>query len=297
MQSGILLMDKPAGISSAKALNRLKQRLPVNKIGHSGTLDPMATGLLVVLINSATRLAAYAEAGEKIYSGTIRLGLATDSDDITGEVVSECGEIPDFERVREASRRFVGRQDQLPPSVSALKIEGQRAYQMVRAGLEPQLRRREVQIHELEISPEGSSSICFKMRCSKGTYVRALARDLGKDLGCGACLSSLRRLGSAPFSVGQAKPPDNLNQEDLLDWKLLFPEVPRVELELKDALLLSRGNEEALRAFLTAHCINNSKGLVIYTGPGGGTGFGSGWPCGILVNQDGKWRFGVNLRE
>lgn len=202
--SGILLIDKSAGLSSAQVLNRLKYNLKIKKIGHAGTLDPFATGLLVCLVGKATKLASLAEGGTKVYSGEIQFGLVTDTDDITGNVVSRSDIIPDEAAVVAAAVEFVGLLDQVPPAVSAIHINGERAYVRVRRGESVVIPTRQVRIESFVIRKQSASNYWFEVRCGKGTYIRALARDLGEKLGMGATLAALRREYSAPFSVTDA---------------------------------------------------------------------------------------------
>jgi len=217
--SGILLVDKPAGPSSAQVLNQIKRRLNLVKIGHAGTLDPFATGLLVCLVGKATKLAGPAGAGDKIYSGVIRLGLSTRSDDITGEVISSTDDLPDFQSVLRASSALTGTIMQVPPQVSAVKVNGERAYKLARRRIEVELKAREARVDCFELSDLGGGNAAFRIRCSKGTYVRALARDLGQMLGCGACLAELRRERSEPFDVSSAKLPQDLQNTDIFVWQ------------------------------------------------------------------------------
>ncbi len=222
MTNGLLLLDKPAGISSAGALNRIKRNLQLKKIGHAGTLDPMATGLLVCLVGSATKFALQAGAGAKRYSGTIRLGLRTDSDDITGQVLDTSAEIPPFSQIEKFSKEFIGKISQRPPDVSAIKVDGVRAYKLSRRGQKPNLLEREVEVEEFALVERDRETIGFYLVCSKGTYVRSIARDLGERLGCGACLASLRRELSLPFNVSSAKKLDEISIDDIMPVDTFF---------------------------------------------------------------------------
>lgn len=220
--NGLLLLDKPAGISSAGALNKLKHRLRIKKIGHAGTLDPMATGLLVCLVGRATKLAGLAGGGCKRYAGSIRMGLQTDSDDITGKIMSSSDMIPDFAAVQAVAREFVGVIKQRPPDVSAVKVEGVRAYKLSRKGIKPQLTEREVEVSKFELFEQERGLFGFELVCSKGTYVRSIARDMGLRLGCGGCLSSLRREASLPFDIIMAKKLDEIGIDDIIPSEQFF---------------------------------------------------------------------------
>jgi tRNA pseudouridine55 synthase len=287
--AGIVLLDKESGISSAKALAQVKSRLNIRKIGHAGTLDPMATGLLVCLVNSATRLAAYAGLGTKIYSGTIDLGISTDTDDIRGKVIKSSTVYPDFEQVAAAAEKYQGEIFQEPPQVSAVKVNGERAYKLARKGIRQKLKSRRVQIFSLLLAPVSVSRISFKVSCSKGTYIRALARDIGSDLGCGACLSSLRREGSAPFSVNQAKKLEYLSAGDIVDWRNLFPDVPVLEVGHLEANRLQSGDERILnRLSGNSVCRSNKTGKAIYVDRS------TGKAMGLLVNEGDSWKIRMN---
>lgn len=240
--NGIFLVDKPSGISSARVVSIIKKKFNIKKVGHAGTLDPMATGLLVVLVGRSTRLARFAEGGPKKYSGRMRLGIRSDSDDITGKLSSATEPIPDFDVIERAVQNFMGQISQRPPTVSAVKVAGKRAYKLARAGIATELKERQIEIFEYKISQHSAGEIRFFIECSKGTYIRSLARDLGELLGCGACLSSLRREASLPFSVTEAKAPDDLTLLDLKDWTTLCRDWSVVDLTGSDAERIRAGD-------------------------------------------------------
>jgi len=289
-EPGIILLDKQTGVSSAKALAAVKRQLNLKKAGHAGTLDPLATGLLVCLLNSATRLAAYAESGEKVYSGTMDLGISTDTDDQEGKVLARSTEIPDFKLIKNAvAEKFVGELQQVPPQVSAVKVEGTRAYKLVRQGLSPKLEEKRIFVKTFSVNQLSEVRISFSVRCSKGTYIRALARDLGEEFGCGACLSSLRREESFPFNVKDAKTLEELRTGDILDWKELFPAVPVLAFESEFARRLLNGDTDALRRFNEGKIgIEQGEEKVIYSDQR------SGRALGLLVNDGRQWKFGLN---
>ncbi len=216
MKDGIILIDKPKGDSSAKVLARVKHKLGVRKIGHAGTLDPMATGLLVCLVNGATKMADKVQSGKKTYTGVIKFGIITDSDDITGNVISKFDDLVDLSKLPEIMKSFRGEITQLPPKISALKVGGVRAYKLARSGEAFELKPRTATIDLFEVEKITDDEIRFKVICSKGTYVRALARDIGEALGCGGCLKELRREASEPFDVKNAKLVEALSENDIL---------------------------------------------------------------------------------
>ena len=202
---GQLLLDKPAGITSFSALKDLTSALGTGRIGHTGTLDKFATGLLVVLVGKYTKLAELFSGLDKCYRATMVLGRSTDTLDPEGEVIEE-GPLPDLQRVEEASERLTGTIEQIPPIYSAVHVEGRRAYRIARSGGEPKLEPRRVTIYRLEIVDYRPPELDIKVECSKGTYVRALARDLGTLSGSCAYLTSLRRTRVGPYDVREAAP-------------------------------------------------------------------------------------------
>ncbi len=261
---GIILLDKDEGQSSAQAIARLKKRLSLKKIGHAGTLDPFATGLLVVLVNGATRLARYAEAGRKVYSGVFELGVDTDSHDRTGNVTGRSNQIPSYESLVDLIERYRGELNQVPPQISALKVQGQRAYRLARQGAAVQLEPRKVTVDSFAVRARTSRLYEFRLTCSKGTYVRSLVRDIGAHFGCGACLTELRREQSVPFSICQAKKLLDLTGQDVMDWRQLFPQLPYMELDASEVRRLLRGEQAVLRELLGHGSLPGVPSPVIY---------------------------------
>ncbi len=207
LDNAVLLLDKPAGITSFDTISQIKRIARIKKIGHSGTLDKFASGLLVICTGQATRLTRYFLESDKRYTGTIRLGMATDTCDITGEVISRKGlHGLDESRVRQAMAGFAGESVQVPPEYSSLKIRGERASDRVRRGETVVLEGRNIRIYNADITAIdlADGTVDFDIACSKGTYLRSIARDLGEILGTGACLQSLRRTRSGMFSVSDA---------------------------------------------------------------------------------------------
>jgi tRNA pseudouridine55 synthase len=213
--SGLVIVDKPAGVTSHDVVSRVRRLAGTRKVGHAGTLDPMATGVLVLGVNRATRLLGHLTLTEKSYDATIRLGAATTTDDAEGEVVSTApvGGL-DEGLIRSALASYVGEIEQVPTAVSAIKVDGRRAYQRVREGEDVQLVARSVTVHELEVHrvrPAGELvEVDLSVRCSSGTYIRAIARDLGAALGVGGHLTALRRTAVGPFDLAVARTLDQL---------------------------------------------------------------------------------------
>jgi tRNA pseudouridine55 synthase len=203
--NGIVVVDKPEGISSAKVVARVKAILGAKKVGHAGTLDPFATGVLVCCINQATRLSRFLLCGDKTYEAELVLGVATDTQDATGTVIQR-GSLNHVseKNVRETAARFVGPIAQTPPVYSALKHRGTPLYKLARRGMAVEKPARPVQIHRLEIREINLPTVRFEVSCSAGTYVRTLCADMGRELGCGGHLRRLRRTASGKFSIGEA---------------------------------------------------------------------------------------------
>jgi len=211
--NGIMLIDKPAGISSAKAVSKVKRLLKVKKVGHAGTLDPFATGLLICCINKATKLSGQFLSGKKTYEAVMRLGIETDSQDFTGKIISQT-EVPEIskQQIEEVFRSFEGEIEQIPPVFSALKHNGVPSYKLARKGIAIEKPARQITIFNLEINDIKLPEIRFTAQCSAGTYIRTLAADIGKKLGCGAHLTELRRIESSQFHIRNAISLENLEK-------------------------------------------------------------------------------------
>jgi tRNA pseudouridine55 synthase len=211
--TGILLVDKPSGMTSFGVVSRARRWFRTRRVGHTGSLDPFATGLLVLCVGRATRLAQYITDWDKHYEGVIRLGQETDTDDPTGEVLYEGDPTGlTLEQVEEAMETFRGEILQVPPRYSAKKKDGIPSYRRARSGQEVELPPVKVRISELELLGLELPNLRFRARCSKGTYMRALARDLGRALGCGAHLLELRRHAVGPLHVLEAVSPEALDR-------------------------------------------------------------------------------------
>ena len=208
---GVLLVDKPKGLTSHDVVDRLRRHFGFKKVGHCGTLDPAATGLLVIVLERATKLQDHLMADDKTYEGTMLLGVATDSQDADGEVTAEKPVPPltveDLERVFD---RFRGDIQQVPPMVSALKHKGQPLYKLARKGKTVEREPRAVHIYDFRLLALDSPRVQFRVTCTKGTYVRTLCADIGDIVGCGAHLAELRRLRSGKFDVQEARTLDQL---------------------------------------------------------------------------------------
>ncbi|MFI5356839.1 MAG: tRNA pseudouridine(55) synthase TruB [Opitutales bacterium] len=224
--SGVLLVDKPRDHTSHDVVARLRGILKMRKIGHAGTLDPMATGLLIILVGKATRISQYLISLDKEYTGTIELGKVTDSQDADGQVM-ETRPVPPLtaEEVKVAMKTFLGDQYQMPPMYSAIKIDGVPLYKQARQGKEVEREPRFIRVSTFELTGFALPRFDFLLRCSKGTYVRTIAHDLGQKLGCGAHLAALRRTATDTFNISQARTLDELE-------KLSLPEIEQCLIPL-----------------------------------------------------------------
>ncbi len=227
---GILLVDKPRDHTSHDVVARLRGKLKMKRIGHAGTLDPMATGLLIILVGKATSVSQYLISLDKEYEGTVELGKVTDTQDADGEMM-ETRPVPAFTeaQVLAAMKGFLGDQYQTPPMYSAIKIDGQPLYKAARKGEEVEREPRFIRVASWEITKFGLPQFDFRLRCTKGTYVRTLAHDLGQKLGCGAHLAALRRTATDKFNVSQALTIDQIQA-------LSLPEIEKRLIHVRDAV-------------------------------------------------------------
>ena len=247
--NGILLVDKPTGWTSSDVVAKLRGLLHERRIGHSGTLDPMATGLLVVFVGRATRAVEFAESQEKRYLASLRLGLATDTQDITGNRISgEPREISEAELERTLAL-FRGDIQQIPPMYSAIKVGGKKLYEIARRGGEVERKPRPVHIRELRLLGREWEDWLLDVTCSKGTYIRTLCHDIGQSLGCGGCMSALRRVRAGEFSIENACTLDQVREAAdrgeaeklLLPVDSLFRQDPALSLNARDEKRIRSG--------------------------------------------------------
>ena len=251
--TGIAIVDKPADWTSHDVVAKLRGALRERRIGHGGTLDPMATGVLPVFVGRATRAVEFLESADKEYLAECRFGLTTDTQDVTGTLLSESGLRPSEAEIKEALRGFLGAQEQLPPLYSAIKVEGKKLYEYARQGKDVPRKPRQIEITDitpLGFGPEGDYR--FRLTVSKGTYVRTVCHDLGRRLGCGAVMSSLRRLRAGPFSIEEALPLEALTapggERLLRPLDSLFSAYPALTLDGEQSRRCRNGNEVPLPA-------------------------------------------------
>lgn len=252
-RSGILLIDKPEGPSSAQVVHRVKSLLGAKKVGHLGTLDPFASGLLLIGVNEGTKIADIFLGGVKSYRGVIALGVDTDTQDATGKVIRERPVPPlGAAQLRELECKFTGELAQVPPMFSALKKDGVRLYRLARQGKEVPREPRRIRINALHVAPLGAQELEFQTICSRGTYVRTLAADMGQELGCGAHLKTLRRTACDHLSIEDALSLEELERRcavgaaPLLSLRAALSHLPAVTWQSRVLSRLRLGQQELL---------------------------------------------------
>ncbi len=247
---GVLLIDKPENMTSHNAVSRVRRLFNTREVGHTGTLDPNATGLLILLVGRAVKASEYFCDGDKSYSAKMRLGCVSDTEDIWGEVRNTDAPMPDAGAVVDCAPRFTGDIMQVPPMYSALKRDGQKLVDLARSGKTVEREARPVSVHSLDIRECGEREYALDVTCSKGTYIRTLCADIGAYLGCGAVMSALRRTAACGFSLSDAhtfEELEGMTEEErydlLLPTESAFADMPAVHLPDFFATLAKRGNE------------------------------------------------------
>jgi len=246
--SGVLLLDKAYGISSNTALQQVKRLFQAEKAGHTGNLDPIATGLLPVCFGEATKFSQYLLEANKTYLAVFKLGTTTTTGDVEGEIISQRPVDVTQTQVEQVLQRFVGTIQQVPPMYSALKHQGKALYVYARAGVEIERKPREITIYSLTLDAFSGDELSVKVSCSKGTYIRVLAEDIGESLGCGAHMKALRRIETGGFDISQSLTLEQLEQmvpeqrdASLLPADCLLGEVPKVILDGDSAYYVQQG--------------------------------------------------------
>lgn len=253
--NGIIIVDKPAGWTSHDVVAKLRGALKVKRVGHGGTLDPMATGVLVVFVGTATGAAQFSEAADKEYIASLRAGIVTDTQDITGNILSQHEASVTPEAISAVFKNFTGEQKQTPPMYSALKHKGKKLYELARKGIEVERQARDISIYEIKLINSIENEHSFIVKCSKGTYIRTLCHDIGAALGCGAAMSSLRRTASGRYRIDMARSMDDIlnliNQKSydelLLQTDTIFSEYPKLQLTEDDVKRSKNGQSCMLR--------------------------------------------------
>ena len=258
---GVLVINKPQGITSHDVVGRVRKLYGTRRVGHTGTLDPLATGVLVILVGRAAKAAEYLVSDKKEYRATLTLGLTTDTEDITGTVLTSTDSIPENEQVLDTCRKFTGKIMQTPPMYSALKVGGKKLVDLAREGIEVERTAREIEIFSLECEPtdkRNEYTLCVK--CSSGTYIRTLCADIGAHLGCGAVMSTLERRQAGEFTIDAAHTLEELEALDmngrlatLLPVESLFETLPKVCLPAFYERLCRSGCEIYQAKIKTAH--------------------------------------------
>ena len=241
MISGFLLVNKDPGITSSRVVQILKKKFNLKKVGHLGTLDPMATGLLIIAINRATKFASLLLQSEKSYRAEVTLGIQTDTDDAEGEVISSKAVNISGLDAKESLLTFLGESDQLPPNYSALKYKGKPMYKYARDGIKVEKAARKILIKNIQNILIELPRVSFDISCSKGTYIRSIARDLGAKLGCGAHLSGLTRTSQEKFRLSEACSLDDIKLKDLISLEKAFEDLDFIKLNEKDCKAFLHG--------------------------------------------------------
>ena len=246
--SGVVLLDKPLGLSSNQAMQRVKHLYQAEKAGHTGSLDPLATGLLPICLGEATKFANFLLDADKSYLAKVKLGITTASADAEGEIIAQKPVNVTLQQVESVLHQFIGDIAQTPPIYSALKVDGKPLYAYARAGQEVEIKSRSVTIHQIHLAHFEADELVFTVTCSKGTYIRTLAQDIGAKLGCGAHLKGLRRLTSGTFDLQDALPLEVLSELSLaeLDAKLLpidikIQHLPKLTLNSEQTDIIQHG--------------------------------------------------------
>ncbi|MDC0332903.1 tRNA pseudouridine(55) synthase TruB [Gammaproteobacteria bacterium] len=241
MISGFLLVNKGPGITSSRVVQILKKKFNLKKVGHLGTLDPMATGLLIIAINRATKFASLLLQSEKSYRAEVTLGIQTDTDDAEGEVISSKAVNISGQDAKESLLTFLGESNQLPPNYSALKYKGKPMYKYARDGIKVEKAARKILIKNIQNILIELPRVSFDISCSKGTYIRSIARDLGAKLGCGAHLSGLTRTSQEKFRLSEACSLDDIKLKDLISLEKAFEDLDFIKLNEKDCKAFLHG--------------------------------------------------------
>ena len=272
--SGVLLIDKPQGMTSHDVVSKVRKLFATRRVGHTGTLDPMATGVLVLLIGRAAKAAEYLAAHDKCYEAILRLGVTTDTEDTTGEILTTSESIPGANAVEQAAMRYLGDYMQTPPMYSALKVNGQKLLDLARRGVTIAREAREVKIHRLSVSAtEKENEYGLFVHCSSGTYIRTLCADIGRDLGCGGTMAALRRTKAGSFAIECCHTLDALADHSteerlacLLPIESLFEDLPAVRLPSFFEKLCRSGCEIYQKKIKSAHEIGKRVRICSETG-------------------------------
>ena len=264
MKSGILIINKPKGITSHDVVAKVRKILQTKKVGHTGTLDPMATGVLVICIGAATKLVQYLTCESKIYEVEMKLGVKTDTGDITGNIVEEKQVNINYEeKLHEILKKFIGKQKQIPPMYSAIKKDGVKLYKLAREGIEVEREARDIEIFSIDnVETQNNNLIRFKVHCSKGTYIRTLCEDIAQKLGTIGTMTYLNRIKTGNFEIGQAISIDEISEEKIITMEKLFDKKIYIKTnveKLLNGVKLSYDMPDGLYSLYTNHFIGIGK--------------------------------------
>ena len=278
MSNGILILNKPKNITSHDAVAKLRRLYQTRQIGHTGTLDPMATGVLCILIGRAVKASEYAMDHDKSYRAGLKLGIVTDTGDITGKILSETNEIPSWEEVSAAVFQFRGEMRQVPPMYSAIKVGGEKLCNLARKGITVEREARPITVYDISCTPVccEKGEYILDVSCSKGTYIRSLCEDIGRNLGCGGTMSSLVRTSAGGFSIE-----DSYTEE-------LFSDLPIIRLPKFFAGLALAGNEIYLKKIGVD--LQNGQRVRLYDDSFFSLGEVMSFPDGLAVKPVKKFR-------
>ena len=237
MLDGILIIDKPAGITSHDVVAKVRRALKTKRVGHTGTLDPLATGVLVVCVEKATKLVNYLTCDEKTYEVEMKFGTKTDTGDITGKIIDEDTNYDiDMNKIKRTLDKFIGKQEQIPPMYSAIKVNGKKLYELARDGIEIEREARKIEIFEIKNIEWKDETLKYTVHCSKGTYIRSLCEDIAGELGTIGTMTNLRRIQSGEFQVKDAIKIEDISEEKIISIEKLFDKEIDVKNNLKELL-------------------------------------------------------------
>lgn len=237
MLDGILIIDKPVGITSHDVVAKVRRALKTKRVGHTGTLDPLATGVLVVCVEKATKLVNYLTCDEKTYEVEMKFGIKTDTGDITGKIIDEDTNYDiDMNKIKRTLDKFIGKQEQIPPMYSAIKVNGKKLYELAREGIEIEREARKIEIFEIKNIEWKDETLKYTVHCSKGTYIRSLCEDIAGELGTIGTMTNLRRIQSGEFQVKDAIKIEDISEEKIISIEKLFDKEIDVKNNLKELL-------------------------------------------------------------
>jgi len=235
MSNGFLIINKEKGMTSHDVVNKIRKVFQTKQVGHTGTLDPNATGVLIVAVGKATKAISYLENDDKIYKAELTLGIITDTEDIWGNVIEEKNVKVSEDEIKQVLKSFIGDIKQVPPMYSALKINGKKLYELAREGVTVEREARNITIFDIYNIEIKERKVKFVVHCSKGTYIRTLCKDIGEKLGCGACMSELNRIQVGTFDIQNSKMIDNITENDLIDLEIPLEKYEAIYLENDEA--------------------------------------------------------------